>query len=88
MKFFFFIYVYTDCIFMDRCWVALGLSVKTSREFVLSICGQKTSFVFSGFLTFSSFITKLKKKTAHFPLRCPVSQVTEVRFSKTLISIR
>ncbi len=43
---------YNDCIFMDLCWMALGLSVKTSREFMLSICGQKTSFCFSVLLRF------------------------------------
>lgn len=31
-----------DCIFMDRCWMALGLSVNTSRVFMVSIRGQKT----------------------------------------------
>ncbi len=61
---------YNDCIFMDRCWMALGLSVKTSREFMLSIYGQKLNVVSLFLLRFPLLL--LKSKLFFCPLLCGV----------------
>lgn len=44
-------FIYNDCIFMDSCWIASGLYVKTSIEFMLSTFMHKLS-LFSLFFYF------------------------------------
>lgn len=70
---------YNDCVFMDRCWMALGLSVKTSREFMLNIYGQKLHFVSLFLLRFPLLLLKTIV-FAHFFVACFVSKQVEETF--------
>lgn len=69
MKFFFFyICIYRLHIYGPLLGGFRAECENVERVFVEHLWTKKTSFVFTGFLTFSSFITKLKKKKI-----CPLS---------------
>lgn len=60
--------------------MALGLSVKTSREFMLSIYGQKLNVVSLFLLRFPLLLLKSKLFFAHFSVKCSASKQVEDTF--------